>query len=60
MLLQSNNFIFVNLQKFIFKEEDIVNTFDLNNLYSECKKDKKFAAKIKEMEKQAEESKKEK
>ena len=26
------------VQKFLFKEEDIINTFDLNNLYTECKK----------------------
>ncbi len=32
------------VQKFIFKEEDIVNTFDLNNLYAELKKDKRFKA----------------
>ena len=42
----------------MFKEEDIVNVFYLNNLYSECKKDKKFAAKTKEQERA--ESKKEK
>lgn len=34
------------VQKFIFKEEDLVNTFDLNNLYAEAKKDKRFAAKL--------------
>jgi len=38
------------VQKFVFKEDDIVNVFDLNHLYNECKKDKKFAAKIKEHE----------
>nr|ADD38247.1 Thioredoxin-related transmembrane protein 2 homolog [Lepeophtheirus salmonis] len=38
------------IQKFIFKEEDIVQVFDLNNLYNECKKDKKYAAQIKKME----------
>ena len=26
------------IQKFIFKEEDLVNVFDLNNIYTECKK----------------------
>ena len=36
------------VQKFVFKEEDIINTFDLNNMYAECKKDKKYAAQIKE------------
>ena len=36
------------MQKFVFKEEDIINTFDLNNMYAECKKDKKYAAQIKE------------
>ena len=30
------------VQKFFFKEEDIVNAFDLNNLYKKCKEDKKF------------------
>ena len=30
------------IQKFIFKEEDIINAFDLNNLYQKCKEDKKF------------------
>jgi len=29
------------VQKFLFKEEEIVAVFDLNNLYSECKKDKR-------------------
>lgn len=51
------------VQKFIFKEQDIIDTFDLNNLYNECKKDKKFAAKIQEhekKEKEAAESKKDK
>jgi len=38
------------VQKFLFKEEDIVNTFDLNNLYAECKKDKRYAALIQKME----------
>ena len=49
------------VQKFLFKEEEIVNTFDLNNLYAECKKDKRYAAAIKQMEeeeKAAKESKK--
>lgn len=35
------------VQKFVFKEEDIVHMFDLNNLYVKCKEDKRFAAKIK-------------
>ena len=26
------------VQKFMFREEDLVNVFDLNNLYAECKK----------------------
>ena len=26
------------VQKFMFKEDEIVNVFDLNNIYSECKK----------------------
>jgi hypothetical protein len=43
------------VQKFVFNEADIVNTFDLNNLYNECKKDKKFASKIKEQEKKEKE-----
>lgn len=30
------------IQKFFFKEEDIINAFDLNNLYQKCKEDKKF------------------
>ena len=30
------------VQKFTFKEEDIVNTFDLNSMYAELKKDKRF------------------
>ena len=49
------------VQKFLFKEEEIVNTFDLNNLYAECKKDKRYAAAIKQMEEEeraAKESKK--
>ena len=49
------------MQKFLFKEEEIVNTFDLNNLYAECKKDKRYAAAIKQMEEEeraAKESKK--
>ena len=36
--------------KFVFKEEDIVNVFDLNNLYIKCKEDKKFASKAKKDE----------
>ena len=35
------------VQQFIFREEDIVNTFDLNNVYSELKKDKRFKQKDK-------------
>ena len=49
------------MQKFLFKEEEIINTFDLNNLYAECRKDKRYAAAIKHMEeeeKAAKESKK--
>lgn len=49
------------VQKFLFKEEDIINTFDLNNLYAECRKDKRYAAAIKQMEEEeraAKESKK--
>ena len=46
------------VQKFVFKEEDIVSVFDLNNLFTKCKEDKRFAAKIKKEE--TEESKKEK
>jgi len=30
------------VQKFFFKEEDIIAAFDLNNLYKKCKEDKKF------------------
>ena len=30
------------VQKFIFKDEDLINVFDLNNIYSECKKVTKF------------------
>jgi thiol-disulfide isomerase/thioredoxin len=30
------------VQKFFFKEEDIVAAFDMNNLYAKCKEDKKF------------------
>jgi len=30
------------VQKFFFKEEDIINAFDMNNLYKKCKEDKKF------------------
>ena len=32
------------IQKFTFKEEEIINTFDLNSLYAELKKDKRFKA----------------
>lgn len=49
------------VQKFLFKEDEIVNVFDLNNLYAECKKDKKYAAQIKQQEEAKEnESKKDK
>lgn len=33
------------VQKFLFREEDIVNVFDLNNLFQGCKKDKRYIAK---------------
>lgn len=36
------------VQKFIFKDEDLINVFDLNNIYSECKKDKRYAAQLKQ------------
>jgi len=36
------------VQKFMFKEEEVVNVFDLNNIYSECKKDKRYAAQLKQ------------
>lgn len=36
------------VQKFLFKDEDIINIFDLNNIYTECKKDKRYAAQIKQ------------
>lgn len=48
------------VQKFLFKEDELVNVFDLNNLYAECRKDKKYAAKIKEQEEEEKESKKDK
>ncbi len=49
------------VQKFQFKEDDIVNVFDLNNLYAECKKDKKYSAQIKLQEQEGDdESKKDK
>lgn len=51
------------VQKFIFKEEDLVNVFDLNNIYSECKKDKRYTAQLKQQPNSAvkeSESKKEK
>ncbi len=47
------------VQKFMFKEEEIVNVFDLNNLYQECRKDKRYAAQIKQMEEEEEAKKKE-
>ena len=40
------------VQKFMFKEEEVVNVFDLNNLYAECKKDKKYAAQFKKIDEQ--------
>jgi len=47
------------VQKFMFKEEEVVQTFDLNNLYVECKKDKRYAAQIKAaLESENEETKK--
>lgn len=30
------------IQKFTFREDEIINTFDLNNLYAELQKDKRF------------------
>ena len=44
------------VQKFTFREEEIVNTFDLNSMYAELKKDKRF----KEAPKVEEETKKDK
>jgi len=41
------------VQKFMFKEEEIVQTFDLNNLYAEARKDKRYAAQIKAMDEKA-------
>ena len=46
------------VQKFSFREEEIVNTFDLNNMYAELKKDKRF--KDKNLPKEEQESKKDK
>ena len=34
------------IQKFVFREEEIVNTFDLNNIFAELKKDKRFKEKV--------------
>ena len=34
------------IQKFVFREEEIISTFDLNNIYSELKKDKRFKEKV--------------
>ena len=34
------------VQKFTFREEEVVNTFDLNTLYADLKKDKRFAEAI--------------
>lgn len=44
------------IQKFTFREDEIVNTFDLNNLYAELQKDKRFkdvkaASKVEESKK---------
>ena len=41
------------VQKFMFKEEEVVQTFDLNNLYAEARKDKRYAAQIKAMDEKA-------
>jgi len=41
------------VQKFMFKEEEIVQIFDLNNLYAEARKDKRYAAQIKAMDEKA-------
>ncbi len=38
------------VQKFLFKEDEMVRVFDLNNLHSECKKDKKCQAKMKQQQ----------
>ncbi len=49
------------VQKFLFKEEEVIGVFDLNNLYAECKADKKYKREIEEqMQKEQEESKKDK
>ena len=34
------------VQKFLFKDEDIINIFDLNNIYTECKKVNELGFKI--------------
>ena len=34
------------IQKFVFREEEIINTFDLNNIFAELKKDKRFKEKV--------------
>ena len=34
------------VQKFLFKDEDIINIFDLNNIYTECKKVNKLGFKV--------------
>ena len=42
------------VQKFFFKEEDLVAAFDMNNLYQKCKEDKKFVpTEVKEANKEA-------
>jgi len=49
------------IQKFFFKEEDVVAAFDLNNLLVKCKEDKRYAAPAEETKKvKPEETKKEK
>ena len=42
------------VQKFFFKEEDMVAAFDMNNLYQKCKEDKKFVpSEVKEANKES-------
>ena len=42
------------VQKFFFKEEDLVAAFDMNNLYQKCKEDKKFVpSEVKEANREA-------
>jgi len=40
------------IQKFFFKEEDVVAAFDLNNLYQKCKEDKKYAPAVEDTRKE--------